>query len=40
MSSYIENIFLKIGIISLLGAVLLIALNFIFNRKMINELKG
>lgn len=40
LSSTIENIFLKIGIISLVGAVIVIGLNLIFNRKLMNELKG
>lgn len=40
LSSTIENIFLKIGIISLVGAVIVIGLNLIFNKKLMNELKG
>jgi O-antigen/teichoic acid export membrane protein len=40
LSGYIENVFLKMGLISLAGAAIVIGVNMIFNRKMINELKG
>jgi len=40
MSYLSENIIIKIGLVSVTGAVVFIGLNFVFNKDMLGELKG